>query len=306
MIRLLSALLLLLFHCNSFADGQRITIGIAPGLVDEAGIAQRFSSEGRAHLQFIHYFSEHQRDGLLVSGRLAHYQMFVMDHLMTRLVAELDLLQPLPQQVLANHSFNACGVYGVPLVVNRLGILVNPIEAAPEIVSWRQVFNPPEAYVNRLVLPLHSYDTVSAGLMALGYHPYSKVESQHKALRELFKNTRSSLLANGTPYYQGKGQMNLTIGYPNQLESLKSQSGDDNWQFVAPKEGVVEFYECLVVPKGQQLTPDLSALLRSLPRYVPNNINPPKSTQRYSVSGLNALQIEERVQSLNDLEVLSK
>lgn len=219
----------------------------------------QFEAETGHHVNEIFYDEEDVRDAVITSGRGDNYDVILVDAFSLMSLQDGDNFHNLSQLEFSNRRFigekwqQACGQYGIPYAHGTLGIAYRDSINKTPITSWNQLLNPPLEHVGRVAMLFDAMDTVAVALLAAGYSAFSEDEKELKIAYDklIAQKPNVATYEYGVSYaitHGADSQLSMAMVYSTDMWSLSEYTGQDDWQYVIPKEGTAEWVDCLVLP----------------------------------------------------------
>lgn len=218
------------------------------------------------------YDSEVDRNAILVNGQGGKYDLVLVDSSTTLLYGKSGVLRPLDYVHIDNVQSNgqqwqeSCGQYGIPYAKGTMGIIHRTSISKKSIDSWNDILVPPKEHIGTTMMIKDDIDTLAIALLAKGFDPFTKDTEELKSAYASLRAQSKYLLKYGYPvtYTNEQGsasKLTLAIIYSGDLYNIKKSTGQDDWQYVVPKEGTLFFVDCFTSPSGGALKEGTIAFL---------------------------------------------
>jgi spermidine/putrescine transport system substrate-binding protein len=248
---------------SSPVHAQEVKIFIWEHFISEKVINKFTETTGHTVKQY-YYDNEVERNSLLMNGQGARYDLVLVDNATTNTYGKEGVINSFTTVNLHNiehnsaQSLEACGEYGVPYSTGTLGIAYRTSISKQKIDSWTQILTPPKAHIGTTMMLKDDLDTVAIALLAQGFNPFSSNKSELTSAYAALKNQSQYLLDYGYPLTyvdEHEDKSNLTMGviYAGDIFNLKQATGQNDWEYVVPKEGSLLFVDCLTAPSGNPI-----------------------------------------------------
>ncbi|NIB42626.1 spermidine/putrescine ABC transporter substrate-binding protein [Pseudomaricurvus alkylphenolicus] len=226
-------------------------------------VIEQFQRQSGYEVHQVYFDQELIRDETITSGRSRVFDLILMDDITLREMKTVGLFQDLSSLLGTIESFSkdakkACGKYGIPYGWGTNGILHRSSVSKTPITSWRQLFVPPPEHQGRVVMHFDVYDTTASAMLALGEPPYSNNLRKLKEAQTLILNQEKYRL--DTKYalsyainHGQKSQMSLAFGFSSDLYFVREVTGQEDWEYVIPKEGTPVWYDCWAIPRAESI-----------------------------------------------------
>ena len=246
-----------LFSCmlSSGAFADEIKLFIWEDYLSKDVISQ-FEKQSGHTIKQVYFDSEMLRDAVVYSGKVAAYDLVILDGYTLRefgqqgLLGELDDISIKSLRVFSDDATEACGRYGVPYAHGTIGVGYRTSKVDVAFTSWMDIFEYARTTPGKLIIPDEDIDTTAIALMALGYHPMTDKESELREAYQLLDSVLDNLLAfrNSAGYALEKkhdSEMDVAVIYSGEKESISNNTGQHDWKYVIPDDGTLVWYECL-------------------------------------------------------------
>lgn len=231
-----------------------------------------FKKETGHTVNQVYFENETLRDDVVYSGKAASYDLFIIDGYALKTLANGGIIAPLPDALsstlnrFSSNAKAACGDYGVPYAQGSIGIGYRESEVTGAFNSWMDLFHYIQDNPNKAVIPNHGIDTVAIALMALGYHPMSAEQSELEEAFLLLRSSVRNLLAYRNTFgyvmeKQEQSEMVVSVFYSGEKESISLYTKQDDWKYVIPKEGTLNWFECLATHANRPMNDATIAFL---------------------------------------------
>jgi spermidine/putrescine transport system substrate-binding protein len=225
-----------------------------------ADTAALFENKTGHKIREAYYDNEGDRNRNILSANAINYDIFILDSDTANLFGESGLLQNIAELNVTGVEnqpqkyIDACGPYGMPYAWGSIGIAYRTSIIKEEITSWSQLFNPPAEVGKRIMLPLDDFGTVSVLLLAIGKNMASENIDDFKQALELLKQQMPYVkdYSLGMTYAEQKGELSdivMVMAFSGNAEEIVETTGQTDWKYVAPKEGVPLWVDCWAIPK---------------------------------------------------------
>ncbi len=262
---------LLCFLLISPLAAQEIKIYTWENFLSDAVIKAFTKKTGHTVKQYF-YDSEVDRNAILMNGQGAKYDLIIVDNATTLRYGKLKVLLPLDSIHLDNVQFNdqqslqACGKYGIPYAKGTMGIIHRTSISKTKIDSWNDLLMPPNEHIGTTMMIKDDIDTIAIALLAQGLDPFTRDREQLKSAYSLLKNQSKYLMKYGYPitYTNELGKsskLSLAAVYSGDLYNIKKSTGQDDWEYVVPKEGTLFYVDCFTAPSASVLKEGTKAFL---------------------------------------------
>jgi spermidine/putrescine-binding protein len=233
-----------------------------------ADTAAEFEKTSGNTIREAYYDNEGDRNRNILAANAINYDIFMMDSDTVDLFGESGLLYnmaELPVSKVENQGqqyIEACGPYGMPYAWGSIGIAYRTSIIKEEITSWTQLFNPPVKVGKRIMMPLDDFGTISVLLLALGKDMASEKIADFRQALELLKQQMPYVkdYSLGMTYAEQKGELSdivMVMAFSGNAEEIVETTGQTDWKYVVPKEGVPLWVDCWAIPKTNN-TPQLA------------------------------------------------
>jgi len=244
-------------------QAQEIKIFIWEHFISDDVIARFTKQTGHTVKQY-YYDNEVDRNSLIINGQAESYDLVLVDSATTINYGKERVLQSLDPVSFDNVNYNspesikACGQYGIPYSTGTMGIAHRSSISKNQINSWYQILMPPEEHSGKTIMLKDNIDTVAVALLAQGFDPFTNDKIKLKSAYSLLKNQTQYLLQYGYPitYVDDKkteSELSLAVVYAGDIFNLKEMTGQQDWEYVVPKEGTLVFFDCLTVPSAHKI-----------------------------------------------------
>lgn len=261
-IRFYCAFLLSLFYISPLF-AQQLKIFTWEKFISQTVLDDFQKSTGHT-VKLYYYDSEVDRDAILINGKGQRYDLVIADHITARNYGKLGVLIPLADLPIKNLKHNgqqwqdACGKYGVPYAQGTLGIIHRSSVSNKKIDSWRDLLTPPPEHIGTTMMLKDDVDTLAIALLAQGKNPFTTDNVLLKSAYKLLSEQTKYLMKYGYPLTylsenREKSKLTLAASYSGDLTTIKKLSGQDDWEYIIPKEGTLYFIDCFTAPSGHRL-----------------------------------------------------
>ncbi|WP_028865473.1 polyamine ABC transporter substrate-binding protein [Psychromonas aquimarina] len=218
------------------------------------------------------YDDEVARDAILVNEQAGKYDLILVDNANTVSYTKLGLFAPLSALSLKNMDHNSkksrasCGGSGVPFAKGTMGIAYRTSISPKKIDSWNDLLQPPQEHRGSTMMLKNDIDTVAIALLARGLNPFTSDKQELKSAYSLLSSQSQYLLAYGHPVayvteHGSRSKLTMAALYAGDLQNLKDFTGQQDWQYIVPKEGTLFFVDCFVAPAGKPVLQGTKAFL---------------------------------------------
>lgn len=277
----------------------------SPSLIEE------FTKKTGHTVKLYFFDNEIERNAVLMNSEGNKYDLVMVDNLTTKRYGDLGMLQPLSSSEIDNlqhnsqQSRNACGQYGVPYAQGTIGIIHRKSISKTPIDSWTHLLKPPKEHVGTTMMLKDVVETTAIALLAQGDDPFTHDRDELKSAYAVLTKQSKYLLKYGYPitYTKQKGQrsqLTLAAVYSGDLYNIKQITGQNDWQYVVPKEGTLFYIDCLTSPAEKPLSEASKAFLSFINE--PTNAYKNASDIWFSTTNEAALSIASE-QYKNDSEI---
>jgi len=269
MKNLLKTLLVLTFSTPLHA--QEVKIFVWEHFISDSIIDQFTKKTGHTVKQYF-FDNEVERNSLLVNGQGARYDLVLVDNATTVTYGKEGVLASLSSLKIDNiennsiQSIEACNQYGVPYSTGTMGIAHRSSISKEEINSWKQILTPSKEHIGTTMMLKDDVDTIAIALLAQGADPFSNNKSELVSAYSLLKNQSQYLLGYGYPLvyvdeHESASKLTLAVIYSGDIFNLKETTGQNDWEYVVPKEGSLLFVDCFTTPSGNVVKEATKAFL---------------------------------------------
>jgi len=225
------------------------------------------------HTVKLHYYDNGpELNAMLSNGQGSQFDLVLMENAIAGHYGKVGLLQPLASIPIDNLQYNSqqsqrtCGQYGIPYAQGTMGIIHRSSISKTAIDSWHNILFPPKEHVGTTMMLKDDIDTVAIALFALGFDPFSVDQDELKSAYLLLAAQTKYLLRYGYPVsyvlqQRKSSKLSLAVGYSGDVSSIKKATGQDDWEFVVPKEGTLFFVDCFTDPSGSVVKEGTKAFL---------------------------------------------
>ena len=265
------SLSLFCFLSVSNLSAQEIKIYTWEGFLSEAVVNAFTQKTGHTIKQYF-YDSEVDRDAVLINGLAAKYDLILVDSAATIRYGQLEVLQKLSSIAIDNVQYNgqkwqdACGKYGIPYAKGTMGIAHRSSVSKTKINSWNNLLTPPQEHIGTTMMLKNDIDTIAIPLLAQGFDPFTLNKGELKSAHLLLQVQSKYLMQYGYPltytFEHGKAsKLTLAAIYSGDLQNIKESTGQNDWEYVVPKEGTLFFVDCFTTPSAGMLKEGSKAFL---------------------------------------------
>lgn len=225
------------------------------------------------HTVNLHFYDNGpELNAMLSNGQGRLFDLLLVDNAVTGHYGKVGLLQSLAAIRIDNLQYNSqqsqrtCGQYGIPYAQGTMGIIYRSSISKTVIDSWHNLLFPPKEHVGSTMMLMDDIDTIAIALFAQRLDPFSIEQDELKSAYLLLKAQKKYLLSYGYPVsyvlQQGKSsQLTLGSSYSDDLTSIKKATGQDDWEYVVPKEGTLFYVDCFTAPSGAVVKEGTKAFL---------------------------------------------
>ncbi|MFT6985808.1 MAG: spermidine/putrescine transport system substrate-binding protein [Psychromonas sp.] len=235
-------------------------------------VVDAFTKKTGHTVKIYFYDSEVDRNAILVNGQGEKYDLVLVDNATTLLYGKAGILRPLDSLHIDNLQYigqqwqESCGQYGIPYAKGTMGIVHRTSVSKNKIDSWNDILPPPKEHIGTTMMIKDDVDTVAIALLAQGFDPFTRDENELKSAYSLLVAQSKYLLNYGYPISytseQGKdSKLTLAVIYSGDLYNIKKSTGQNDWEYVVPKEGTLFFVDCFTSPSGGALKDGTRAFL---------------------------------------------
>ncbi|MCL9773651.1 polyamine ABC transporter substrate-binding protein [Vibrio methylphosphonaticus] len=225
------------------------------------------------------YFSDEGiRDEVMLSERRHAFDLVVIESVRLQLLANQGVVAKVPQTLKDELSSNfdskwsdACGDYGIPYAWGTSGILYRESAFATPVTSWKALLEPSMESTGRIAMYYNPVDAVAIALLSEGKDPFSSVKQDLQQAYSLLSQQRpflytSDYILNFINSPEELSNIDIAFGFSGDEFVLNEvvQGEEGEWVYVIPKEGTIIWLECLAIPQGATITPDLLTTIRFL------------------------------------------
>ncbi|MGF1749294.1 extracellular solute-binding protein [Vibrio cionasavignyae] len=241
-------------------------------------VKNQLHTEHGVYIEETYFSDEGIRDEVMLSERRHAFDLVVIESVRLHLLAEQGVVARVPPQLKAELASyfdskwnDACGDYGVPYAWGTSGILYRKSAFDVPVNSWSELLVPTAALKNRVAMYYHPVDAVASALLSQNKDPFSSSSKDLESAYKLLKEQRPSLY---TPDYilnfldspEKINDIDIAFGFSGDEfvlnEEVEGQEG--LWAYVLPKEGTTIWLECLAIPQGTTISPELVTAIRFL------------------------------------------
>lgn len=267
----LRTLLYFLFTFPLFAFAQEIKILTWESFLSEE-VVDAFTKKTGHRVKLYFYDSEVDRNAILVNGQGGKYDLVLVDNATTLLYGKTGILRPLDTAAIENVQRNgqqwqkSCGRYGIPYAKGTMGIIHRASISTQPIDSWRDILVPPSEHIGTTMMIKDDIDTVAIALLAQNKDPFTNNREELKSAYSLLVAQSQYLLKYGYPVtytneHKSASKLTLAVIYSGDLSNIKKNTGQNDWEYVVPKEGTLFFVDCFTSPSGGALKAGTTAFL---------------------------------------------
>lgn len=227
-------------------------------------VLDNFQKKTGHTVKLYYYDSEVDRNAILINGKSKKYDLIIVDNITTHNYGKLGVFFPIASLPIPNLQYNgnkwrdSCGTYGVPYARGTLGIIHRSSVSKSKIDSWYDLLTPPPEHIGTTMMLKDDIDTIAIALLAQGKNPFTAKKSQLKSAYSLLSEQTKYLLKYGYPVTylsekRNKSELTLAATYSGDLTNIKKLSGQDDWEYIIPKEGTLYYVDCFTAPSGHRL-----------------------------------------------------
>jgi spermidine/putrescine transport system substrate-binding protein len=220
-----------------------------------------FESETGHKIREAYYDNEGDRNRNIVSANTTDYDLVLLDSETVDIFGGSGMLQNITELSITgieNQAIkyrDACGPYGVPYAWGTIGIAYRTSVIKDEINSWTQLFNPPAEVGKRIIMPLDYFGTISVLLLTLGKDMASENIADFRQALSLLKQQMPYIkdYSYGMTYAVQNAYLSdiaMVMTYNGNAEEIIEATGQTDWKYVVPKEGVPLWLDCWAIPKS--------------------------------------------------------
>lgn len=228
-------------------------------------VLSQFEKETGHTVTQTYFDNEHLRDDVIASGRGKVYDLILVDSLSLHYMSQKGLMHNFSQEAIPNRihfsskAVQACGKTGVPYTWGTMGIAYRTSQFSQPVDSWLDLFQPEQKHVGKITMPLDDVDTVGAALLALKLNPFSDNPEELKQAYQLLSSVKPKMKSfrNTLSYameHRESSDLDIALAYSGESYLLNEVTGADDWQYVAPKEGTLLWYECFAAVSSRPLS----------------------------------------------------
>ena len=242
---------------------EEIKIFIWEHFISEAVIDQFTEKTGHT-VKLYFYDNELDRNAILMNGQGARFDLVLVGNATTNRYGKLGVLSSLSSINIKNVENNnqkwrdSCGEYGIPYSTGTMGIAYRSSISKEKIDSWNNILSPPKEHIGTTMMLKDDIDTIAIALLAQGLDPFSNNINELKSAYAALQAQSPLLLQYGYPLsyvYEHKEASKLTLAviYSGDKFNLEESTGQNDWEYVVPKEGSLLFVDCLTTPSENPL-----------------------------------------------------
>jgi spermidine/putrescine transport system substrate-binding protein len=224
-------------------------------------VIEAFTKKTGHTVKLYYYDSGPELNAMLTNGQGSQFDLLLANNAVTGHYGEKGLFQSLTSIPIDNVQYNnlqsqqACSQYGIPYAQGTMGIIYRSSIATTVIDSWQNLLSPPKEHVGTTMMFKDDIDTIAITLLAQGLDPFSVDQDELKSAYLLLSAQTKDLLRYGYSISyvlrQGKSsQLTLASSYSDDLKTIKTASGQNDWKYVVPKEGTLFFVDCFTAPSS--------------------------------------------------------
>lgn len=235
-------------------------------------VVKAFTKKTGHTVKLYYYDSGPELNAMLSNGQGSQFDLVLVENAITGHYGKIGLLQSLAPFPIDNLQYNsrqsqqACGQYGIPYAQGTMGIIHRSSISKTAIDSWNNLLSPPKEHVGTTMMLKDDIDTIAIALFAQGFDPFSLDQDELKSAYLLLAAQKKSLLRYDYPVSyvleQGKAsKLTLAVSYSGDVSSIKKATGQNDWEYVVPKEGTLFFVDCFTAPSGAVVKEGTKAFL---------------------------------------------
>lgn len=250
---------------------QEIKIYTWEYFLSDAVIADFTKKTGHSIKQY-YFDNEVDRNAMLMNGQANQFDLILVDNVNTQNFGKLNKLQAITQLHIANQEHNdkisrrSCGSYGIPYAKGTLGIVHRTSVTKGKVDSWHDLLSPAKEHIGRTIMLKSDIGSIAIALLAQGINPFTESREELKLAYALLTEQSKFLLEYAYPisYVSEHGKsstLSLAPAYSGDLFNIKELSGQDDWEYIVPKEGTLLFVDCFTLPAEKSVKEATKAFL---------------------------------------------
>jgi spermidine/putrescine-binding protein len=219
----------------------------------------------QAHFNLrVNYDVYSSNDDLLAKMRAGptNYDIIVPTNQYLPTYRRLDLLQPLPRDLISNignvdkqfvdTDYDPGLKFTVPYQWGTTGLGYDTRKVpGGKVDSWKTLFEPPAGVAGKVSMLREVVDLIGCALIYLGKDPNSTAPTDMAAVRDLLLASKSKVKKFTSDTYKDElaaGELTVAQGYSGDI----FQAQDDNRfvEYVIPKEGSLVWVDVMAIPKN--------------------------------------------------------
>ena len=255
--------ILLTMAFSSPLHAQEVKIFIWDHFISE-NVINKFTEKTGHTVKQYYYDNELERNSLLMNGQGERYDLVLVDNATTNVYGKEGVLNSFSEIKIDNinnnspQSLEACDNYGIPYSTGTIGIAHRSSISKQKIDSWMQILTPPKEHIGTTMMLKDDVDTVAIALLSQGLDPFTNDKNELASAYASLKKQSKYLLEYGYPLtyvdeHENESNLTLAVLYAGDIFNLKQATGQDDWEYVVPKEGSLLFVDCLTAPSGNPI-----------------------------------------------------
>ena len=205
-----------------------------------------------------HFDSDQNRDELVASAKGQRFDLVLFDNIAAQIFGKNNKLLAISRANVPNIDnidrkwSETCGNFGVPYFYGTTGIVYDKNKYPVPPQSWQALLMPENAHQGHVVMIDDFADTLVPALLYLGYNINTEKESELREAYALLENQVPSVLnySYAVTNLKAAGEqsaMHMAFAYSGDQYALNEVVGEENWQYVIPREGTAIWMDCLTV-----------------------------------------------------------
>lgn len=248
------------FHLSA----EDVSIYIWEDYLSEELVQQFEQSTGHTITQ--HYYEDEITRDKIVMGDLGNnYDLVVIDSFSIPAYLEGEYIHSLHKQPASvrtpykQSSIAACGIGGIPYMQGSMGIAYRESQFPTAPTSFSDLFDSEFLGNQQLLMPKDDIDTIAIALLALGYHPMSNSKQELAEAYEILNKQKRWVKEYRTSYdyileHKSQSDINLAIAWSGEIAWFKEETNQDDWVFLVPELGSLNWYDCFAAPTTQPIS----------------------------------------------------
>ena len=241
-------------------------------------VKERLRKDHNVSIEETYFSDEGIRDEVMLSERRHAFDLVVIESVRLQLLAEQGVVAKIPKTLQEELSPNfdskwsdACGDYGIPYAWGSSGILYRKSAFVTPVTSWKNLLTPSMDLKGRISMYYNPVDAVAVALLSENKDPFSSVHQDLEQAYTLLSQQRpflytSDYVLNFLDSPEKISNIDIAFGFSGDEFVLNAEvKGEEGqWEYVIPDEGTMIWLECLVIPQGTTLSPELFTTIRFL------------------------------------------